>query len=144
MARRPRTLLAIAGLIMIAALVVGVGAFGKLKGGGFDDPAAESTRAQQLIDSRFGGEANLALLVTAQHGTVDDQAAASAGRAVTDRLRSQADVSDVVSYWSTGSRAMRSDDGRQAIVLAHVDGTDDQVLTRTKALIPTLTTDTGP
>ncbi|HEU0238797.1 MAG TPA: MMPL family transporter, partial [Micromonosporaceae bacterium] len=47
-------------------------------------------------------------------------------------------------YWSTGSRAMRSDDGRQAIVLAHVDGTDDQVLTRTKALIPTLTTDTGP
>ncbi|HKE63698.1 MAG TPA: MMPL family transporter [Micromonosporaceae bacterium] len=143
-ARRPRTLLAIAGLIMIAALVVGVGAFGKLKGGGFDDPAAESTRAQQLIDSRFGGEANLALLVTAQHGTVDDQGAAAAGRAVTDRLRSQADVSDVVSYWSTGSRAMRSHDGRQAIVLAHVDGTDDQVLTRTKAFIPTLTTDTGP
>ena len=48
-------LLVIAGVAVLAALLLGMGAFGKLKSGGFDDPASQSTRAEQLIDAHFGG-----------------------------------------------------------------------------------------
>src|SRR5262245_23665986 len=143
-ARRAWVLLAISGVAMVAMLLLGVGAFGKLKSGGFNDPAAQSTRAQQLIDSRFGGESNLALLVTAHTGGVDATSIASAGRAVTTRLAAEPNVSDVVSYWSTHAPALRSTDGRQAVVLAHIDGSDDQVLDRAKALIPRYAGSDGP
>src|SRR5215475_3171468 len=143
-ARRAWVLLAISGVAMVAMLLLGVGAFGKLKSGGFNDPAAQSTRAQQLIDSRFGGESNLALLVTAHTGSVDATSIASAGRAVTTRLAAEPNVSDVVSYWSTHAPALRSTDGRQAVVLAHIDGSDDQVLERAKALIPRYAGSDGP
>ena len=73
--RRARLLLAVSAVLLVAAGIFGGGAFGKLKNGGFDDPAAESTRAQHLIDTRYAGQTNLVLLVTAKTGTVDDPAA---------------------------------------------------------------------
>src|SRR5215831_16138197 len=85
-ARRAKLLLALSFLIMVVAGVLGAGAFGKLKNGGFADPAAQSTQAQQLIDAHFGGQTNLVLLVRAKAGTVDDPATATAGRAVAEAL----------------------------------------------------------
>ncbi|HEY7176699.1 MAG TPA: MMPL family transporter [Micromonosporaceae bacterium] len=143
-ARRAWLLLLISGVAMVAALVLGLGAFGKLKSGGFDDPGSQSTRAANQIDARFGGEANLALLVTARSGGIDDATVASAGRSLTNQLSQESNVSDVVSYWSTSSPALRSTDGQQAVVLAHIDGTDDQVLARAKALVPRYSGDHGP
>ena len=65
-ARRAKFLLALSFLVMVVAGILGAGAFGKLKNGGFADPAAPSTQAQQLIDSHFGGESNIVLLVLVQ------------------------------------------------------------------------------
>ena len=84
-ARRAKLLLTLSLLVMVGAGVLGAGAFGKLSNGGFNDPDAESTQAQQLIDSRFGGQTNLVLLVTAKSGTVDEPAAAGAGRQLARR-----------------------------------------------------------
>ncbi len=134
-ARRARLLLVIAGVAVLAALLVGMGAFGKLKSGGFDDPASQSARAEQLINTRFGGQTNLAFLVTARTGTVDDPAVAVAGRDLTGRLGGESGVTQVASYWSTGLPQLRSTDGREALVVAHIDGSDDQVLSRAKELI---------
>ena len=67
-ARRARLLLVVSVLLMVGAGILAAGAFGKLQSGGFDDPGAQSTQAQQLIDERFGGESNLVLLVTADDG----------------------------------------------------------------------------
>ena len=53
--RRRRLVLSLTGLFLVVAVVVGTGAFGVLKGGGFDDPSSESTRAGELLDERFGG-----------------------------------------------------------------------------------------
>jgi len=133
--RRARTLLAVSAVVMIVALFLGFGTFGKLKSGGFNDPSAQSTQAEQLIDSKYGGQTNLALLVTANHGTVNDAGVAAAGRALTTSLHGTPNVSGVVSYWSTGSPGLRSTDGTQALVLGHIDGTDDQVLSRAKTLV---------
>ena len=76
--RRARLLLVISGVVLVAAAVFGAGAFGKLKNGGFDDPATQSSQAQQLIDQKYGGQSNLILLVTAKSGTVDAPSVAAA------------------------------------------------------------------
>jgi RND superfamily putative drug exporter len=143
-ARRARLLLALSFLVMVVAGILGAGAFGKLKNGGFADPAAPSTQAQQLIDAHFGGETNLVLLVKAKTGTVDQPATADAGSAVARALAAEPDVTDVVSYFGTGAPALRSADGTSALVLGHVTGDEAQMATRSEDVIAKLTGDRGP
>lgn len=133
--RRARAVLVIAGLALVAAALYGAGAFGVLKNGGFDDPHAESSRAQQLIDQNFGGRGNLVLLVHAKSGTVDSPAVRAAATDLTNRLAAEPTVSDVASYWQTGAPQMKSTDGTDAIVTAHVDGDDTQIVTRAQHII---------
>src|SRR5262245_54488039 len=131
-ARRARILLVVAAVLMIGAGVLGMGAFGKLKNGGFQDPGAESTRAVRLIDSQYGGRTNLVLLITAKSGTVDGAEVAATGRRLTQELSREANLSHVLSYWTTGVDRLKSTDGRQALVLGHIAGDDSQVLDRSK------------
>lgn len=141
--RRARLVLVVALLLLLGAGLAGAGVFGRLQSGGFDDPASESSRAQRLIDERFGGRPNLVLLAHAAGGSVDAPGAAAAGRGLTAALRGESGVRDVVSYWATGATELRSTDGADAIVLAHVDGDDQQRRERTRALMDRYATD-GP
>ncbi|EFC83969.1 MMPL family transporter [Parafrankia sp. EUN1f] len=137
--RRPRLVLLLTLIALLGAGVLGLGAFGKLESGGFDDPASASSRAADLVDERFGGEPNLVLLVTArpditgqtqtgqtQSGqtetgqAVDDPAVAAAGRELAADLAAQPGVTNVSSYW-TDAPPLKSDDGRSALVIASVD-----------------------
>jgi RND superfamily putative drug exporter len=127
--RRRRLVLALTLAFFVAAAALGAGVFDKLSTGGFQDPEAESTRAAELLDDRFGqGDPNLVLLVAPGGGVVDDPEAADAGRALTDRLAAEDGVASAVSYWSLGSPPpLRSEDGTEALVLAFVDGNEDEV-----------------
>jgi RND superfamily putative drug exporter len=142
-ARRGRALLVISGIALLAAALVGFGAFGKLKSGGFDDPAAESSQAQRLIDSRFGGQSNLVLLVHAKAGTVDAAPVRADAAALAGALAGDPTVSNVVSYWSLGAPSLAATDRSEALILAHVAGDDEQVATRTNALLARYTGDRG-
>jgi RND superfamily putative drug exporter len=137
--RRARLLLAVTALLLVAATALGVGAFGQLRSGGFDDPASPSSRAAKLLDTHFGGQSDLVLLAHPRTGTVDSAPARAAGRALTAELRSDPALSDVVSYWGTGAAALHTSDGSQALLLAHVRGTEQQAATATKRLIPAYT-----
>lgn len=138
MYRRARLVLLVTGILLAAAAVIGIGAFGKLQGGGFDDPHSASTKAADQINARFGGEDNLILLVRAQHGTVDSADVQSAGLQLTDSLAAHtATIDRVTSYWTTPAPALRSKDGTQAMVLLHVKGSDQQVTDGAKSLIAT-------
>src|ERR1700746_3886107 len=108
--RRARLVLVAAMLAVGGFGVLGFGAFGKLKTGGFADPGAESTTAQTLTDQRFGGSVGVVLLVHAEVGTVDSAAARAAGAAAVRRLAAVPGVSNVVSYWQTRNPALRSRD----------------------------------
>ena len=125
-ARRAQLVLVTALLAVIAFAVLGLGAFGKLKTGGFQDPGAESTTAQRLTDQRFGGAVGVVLLVHAEAGTVDGQAARTAGAEAARRLSAVPGVSDVITYWQTHDPGLRSTDGRYALVLG--DTTSDRTL----------------
>src|SRR6266508_611522 len=133
--RRARLLLAFSGLLLIAAAIFGAGAFDKLQNGGFDDPAAQSSQAQHLINERYGGQTNLVLLVTTKAGTVDDPAVAAAGRQLAADLAAEPDLTSVFSYWTTKAPGLKSTDGTQAIVLGHIGGTDSQLVPRSKELV---------
>jgi RND superfamily putative drug exporter len=123
--RRARPVLVVALLAVLASGALGVGAFGKLHAGGFQDPGAESTQARELIDDRFGGAASVVLLVHAKTGTVDDKAARDAGATAAQRLGAVPGVSNVVSYWQTHNPGLKSKDGRYALVLGRTESDHD-------------------
>jgi RND superfamily putative drug exporter len=141
---RARLILVLAGFGVILAAIVGIHATAKLKSEGFVSPRAPSEISKNLLDAHFGGSPNLILLVQAQAGTVDEPAVAAAGRAVAARVGASPDVSDVTSYWTTGSTALRSRTGTEALVLAHVAGDDTALKNRTNAAIAAAASVRGP
>ncbi|CDR18199.1 MMPL family transporter [Streptomyces iranensis] len=120
--RRSRLVLVVAAVAVALMGVLGAGAFGKLLGGGYDDPASQSSRAGKAIDEKFGGETNLVLLVRASQGRIDAPAARRGGRALVADLKKEQNLENVISFWDTAGPGLRSGDGREAMVLAHVKG----------------------
>jgi RND superfamily putative drug exporter len=130
--RRRKGVLAATAVFIVVASVLGTGTFARLKSAGFQDPGAESTKAENVLKHTFGaGDPNVVALVTVPRGSVDSADAAAAGRRVTDRLAAIPGVADVASYWSLGSAPpLRSRDATKAIVVARVTGTDTQMTDR--------------
>ncbi|MCX5557782.1 MMPL family transporter [Streptomyces sp. NBC_00038] len=139
--RRGRLVLILTAVAVVAMAAIGVGAFGKLLGGGFEDPSAPSTRAQQLIDEKFGGESNLVLLVKADGGDIGSGAAERAGSALTSDLKGEPTVANVISYWDTGASSLTSRDGNEALVLAHIKGDETEQADNASAIIDEYTGD---
>jgi len=135
---RRRALVLVATLAaLVLAGVLGGGAVAKLKSGGFDDPAAEATKAAATLRDTFHtGDPNVVFLVTAHHGTVDDPDVAAVGAQLVRRLAGEPDLTEVTSYWSGASHvpALRSRDGRQALVLARSTVGDQELNQRAKQL----------
>ncbi|HEX6568231.1 MAG TPA: MMPL family transporter [Acidimicrobiales bacterium] len=137
--RRPRAVLVAALLLVLVAGAYGGGVAQNLTSGGFEDPATEAARAERALADRFDtGSPNLVLLVTAPPGAdVDAPAVSGAGQALTARLADEEGVTDVVSYWSEGGAPpLRNDDGTRALVVARIEGDDDQVEERIDELAP--------
>ena len=143
---RRRVPVLVAALTAVAlAGALGAGAVSKLKSGGFEDPAAESSQATAVLRDTFHtGDPNLVLLVTARTGTVDDAAVAAQGIELTRRLARERDVSEVRSYWSGRTAPLRSRDGRQALVLARITTDDERLPDRADQLAAAFDSDRGP
>ena len=122
--RRRRWVLVVAAVLTLVAAALGAGAMNALTLSRIDAPGSESSQAQEILRTQFDtGPPNLLFLVTAAHGTVDDADVRAAGEAVAADLAAQPGVAEVASYWSRGGTpALRSEDGRQAIILALVPG----------------------
>ncbi|KAF2775020.1 MMPL family transporter [Streptomyces sp. OM5714] len=133
--RRSRLVLVVAALAVVVMGFVGGGAFTKLLPGGFDDPNSQSSRAVEVIDDKFGGETNLVLLVDTPDGGVDTPAAKSAGQALVAELKGEKNLANVYSYWDTNLAALRSEDGEQALILAHVKGEEVELQDNAQSLI---------
>ncbi|HET7718688.1 MAG TPA: MMPL family transporter [Acidimicrobiales bacterium] len=139
--RRRVLVLVVAVVAMFVAGAAGGGVAQHLSGGGFEDPAAESSQAKRVLEASFGTRnPNLVLLVTAGGGSVDSPTAAAAGAALTRELGAEAGITQAVSYWSLGSPPpLRSNDGSQALVLATIAGDENEVAERIEELSPRYT-----
>jgi RND superfamily putative drug exporter len=136
--RAPRRILIFAGLLFVLAAIFGSSAASHLSSGGFDDPHSASSQASDLLASKFdAGEANLLLEVTSPAG-VDTAAAKARGAELLSKLQGAKYTSQVASYWTVPSEqaaALRSKDGKSALVVARVSGNDSDAPERAGTLI---------
>ncbi|GAB2928137.1 MMPL family transporter [Streptomyces heilongjiangensis] len=123
--RRSRLLLVLTVVLLAGAVVLGSGVADRLRSGGSGgvvDPSSESSYAADVLEREFpGARPNLVLLARADGG-VDDADVARQGRELAARLADERGVTGVTSYWDTGAGALRSDDGREALVVARLTG----------------------
>jgi len=125
--RRRKLVLAAAVLFLAFASVWGIGVFGALTGGGFEDPSSDSFRGQQLLDHRFGRDGgDVVVLYSSGDKNVDD-AAVAAG--ITDALGGLPSdkVASVASFYSTHDPAFVSPDRQLTYAVIGLRGrTDDE------------------
>jgi RND superfamily putative drug exporter len=126
--RRHQAVLLVAVLFLLVGGAASMNVRDHLGVGGFYAGAEESTRADAAFDGALPtGPHNLVVVAEASgERGVDSADAATDGNALTELLRRDAGISSVVSYWATGNAALRSADGRTALVLARISGTEDQ------------------
>ncbi|MFI5781296.1 MMPL family transporter [Nocardia sp. NPDC051570] len=126
--RHPRVILLTALGLALLFGVFGASATAHLKSAGFTSDSAESSRATRILADQFdGAEPNLVLLVRSDQG-VDSPAAAATGTEITQRLQARSDAVGVRSYWTSPPNvkaALRSTDGKQALIVAYLTGGDD-------------------
>src|SRR3954452_11825088 len=120
--RRSRSVLALALIVVVISGALAAGAFSRLGTAGYDDPDSASSQAQRLVNQNFGGQPDLVFLVHSKNGTVDEAAARASGAALTERLSHDAGLSAITSYFTTPAPTLRSRDGTEALILAHLTG----------------------
>ena len=137
--RRRATLIGVL-LLAIAAAVYGGGVARNLIAGGFEPAGAESVRAEEILEDTFGQvQPNVVLVVTAADGDVDSAATRAAGTEVTEFVAGFEHVDLAVSYWTLGDSCRPADSGGDnALVMAHVAGTETEAIERTDELVDAL------
>ncbi len=133
-----------AGVVfLIVAGVYGTSVFGKLKSGGFTDPAAESTKAGVAIHTELGrDETALIVLYTAKDGSnVDQPAYRQAVESSLAKINGQPGVGQVATYYTTGAAQLISLDKLSTYAVVGLNGNDEQRADYYKALKPLLSSD---
>ncbi|MFG2993305.1 MMPL family transporter [Streptomyces sp. NPDC048257] len=144
---RPRLTLLLALLVTALAVVAGGGVADRLGSGGWEDPGAESTYAARALEREFPhSEPNLLLLVDAKTGTtgVDDPAVAAEAERLATALAAERGVVGVGSYWRAQLPALRSGDGRQALIVARVQGDEKTATAALERMAPRYEGEHGP
>jgi putative drug exporter of the RND superfamily len=144
--RRPKLVLLVAGVLILAALTYGIGVFSGLKTGGDTVPTAESSRAEAAIEAAFPtARPNLILLVRGTSGqSADDPVVAAAGATLAAKLAAEPNVTGVVSYWGTRSSALRSTNGDMALIAARLTGDENATEQEFAKLAPDFDAVNGP
>jgi putative drug exporter of the RND superfamily len=132
---RARLVLSLSLVVLAISAVLGVGVFGRLLSGGFDDPSSASSRATALLDQKFAGEPNLIFLVHARTGDVDGPAVTASATELANKLAKDPRLTGVTSFWTAHNAGMRSKDGTDALILSRVVGDDTQAATTATALL---------
>ncbi|MBF9134508.1 MMPL family transporter, partial [Plantactinospora sp. S1510] len=120
-----------AGLVLIAVGAAwGTGVFGSLTGGGFDDPASESSRADRRIRAELGKQgADLVVLYSSNTAAVDQPAFRDPVTATLDRLRQHPEVARVTSWYDTQAPALLANDRHSTYAAVQLRVTDPDEMT---------------
>lgn len=119
--------------VLAAALVVvavgstwGAGVFGQLTGGGYDDPASESSRAAERITAELGPQgADLVVLWSSDAVTVEQPTFRDPVTATVTGLRAHPEVSSVTTWYDTRAPALLSTDRRATYALVRLRAADE-------------------
>ncbi|GAB3160617.1 MMPL family transporter [Micromonospora sonneratiae] len=118
--------LAAAVLLALVGVTWGTGVFGSLTGGGFEDPASESSRVQKRITEALGSHgADLLVLYSSDATTVDQPAFRDPVTATLDRVRQRPEVASLTTWYDTQEPSLVAKD-RHATYAMIVLRTDDE------------------
>ncbi|MCL9796437.1 MMPL family transporter, partial [Frankia sp. AgKG'84/4] len=131
-------LLAAACLVVMVLLPWDAGIYHQLATGGFYAKSDRSTQAEQLLDDEFpDAPPNVAVMLTAEGG-INGPTPVHLGRELTRQLTAESGVSSVMSYWPDGAGAgntlLRSQDGRSALIVFRLTGSEDHIQHRLEEL----------
>ena len=142
-----RTVVRVRGAVILAALALvaagatwGLGVFGELTGGGYDDPGSESNRARDAIAERLHRpDPDLVVLWSSANTTVQDARVRAAIDAAVAEIREQPQVTNVASYLDGRTPGLVSNDGRATYATVWLVGDDaDAKLAAYEAVEPHL------
>ena len=125
---RPKVVL-IAVLAVLGIGVVFGGAVSQKLGvgvGGFTDPAAETSKADDFLDQTFRATPNLVLEVTARDGTLDNPGVAQVADRVRRLVENEASAKVIESFTQDPAGDLRSRDGHSGLILVNVGGTAEE------------------
>ncbi|HEX2264923.1 MAG TPA: MMPL family transporter [Solirubrobacterales bacterium] len=117
MLRYPRTVLAVAAVLLVALGVIGTGTDQRLDPTTLDVPGTESSRGNEILRQHFGATAPFAILLRGPGEAIDRQ-----GPELIKALREDPRVT-TLSPWDTGSVQRLRPNPRKALIIAdfHVD-----------------------
>lgn len=130
-----------AALVLIAVGATwGAGVFGSLTGGGFDDPASESSRARDRITAELGNQdVDLLVLYSSDTVTVTDPAFRGPVTATLQRVRQRPEVASVTTWYETRAPSLVAADRHATYALVQLRAADEDGKTGAyKALRPVL------
>lgn len=120
-------LIGFVGLIALSA-VWGFGAFGSLKGGGYDNPNSDSALVSELLQEEFGVDPAEVIVLVDLPGDADATDASGFPRQfglvqdLSDELAEISGVSSVLNYYTLGSPPqLKSEDGQMIYLLVDLE-----------------------
>ncbi len=123
--RRRKPLLALTLLFAVLSGAYGVGVFGDMKPGGFEDPGSDSRRAAQLAEKAFPQRSpDVVVVYRDKDRTVDDPSFRQAVTATVEGLPESA-VTGYSTFWMTKMPAQVSHDRHATYVGINLRGGDD-------------------
>lgn len=126
--RAPRLVALAAAFLLVALGVVAAGTIDALSLNRYEAPGSESVAAREALARLGTGTPNVAVLVEASSGTIDDPDVARAAQDVAAGLAAHPAVGDVRSAWEHGApTTLASEDRTSGLVLAWVPGDADHV-----------------
>jgi RND superfamily putative drug exporter len=118
--------LAAAAALVVVGVVWGTGVFGRLTGGGFNDPDSESAMVRSQAVVAFGPrEPDVLALYSSPTETVADPDFKAAVTAALDRVRARPEVTAVTSFYDTGSPDLVSADRHATYAVIVMSGPAD-------------------
>jgi RND superfamily putative drug exporter len=116
-----------AALVLIAVGATwGTGVFGALTGGGFEDPASESSRAHERITAELGSQgADILVLYSSETATADQPAFRDPVTATLQQLRQRPEVASVTSWYETQAPALLATDRHTTYAVVQLRAGDE-------------------
>ncbi|BCB87634.1 MMPL family transporter [Phytohabitans suffuscus] len=117
--------LAAAAVLVVLGATWGTGVFGKLTGGGFDDPGSESTKARARIIAELGNQdVDVLVLYSSDSATVDQPAFRDPVTTTLARLGGMPEVASVTSWYDTRAANLVSTDRHATYAVVQLRGVD--------------------
>jgi RND superfamily putative drug exporter len=117
--------LIVALVAVVGAALYGLGVFGALESGGFQDPQAQSTAELNLVTSKLSATStDVIVLLRSDTATVQEPTFEQSAQSLITWLQARPEVAAVTSYYSTHSTNFISKDGHETFLSLRLSGPD--------------------